>query len=102
MFGGGDTITGSNSGTTATIIDLLQASTGYGLATRITYTVTGGTNSNLNDTIDNGSGVTASVIDGPIDEIGNAVEDNQDINITASRDAIPTKIDLQLAAGSNH
>ena len=70
LFGGGDTITGSNSGTTATIIDLLQASVpGYGLATRITYTVTGGTNFNLNDTIDNGSGVTASVIDGPIDEL---------------------------------
>jgi len=102
LFGGGDTITGSNSGTTATIIDLLQASVpGYGLATRITYTVTGGTNFNLNDTIDNGGGVTASVIDGPIDEIGNAVEDaNSDINITASRDATSTKIDLQLAAGS--
>ena len=102
LFGGGDTITGSNSGTTATIIDLLQASVpGYGLATRITYTVTGGTNFNLNDTIDNGGGVTASVIDGPIDEIGNAVEDvNSDINITASRDSTSTKIDLQLAAGS--
>ena len=102
LFGGGDTITGSNSGTTATIIDLLQASVpGYGLATRITYTVTGGTNFNLNDTIDNGSGVTASVIDGPIDEIGNAVEDaTTDINITASRDATSTKINLQLAAGS--
>ena len=100
MFGGGDTITGSNSGTTATIIDLLQASVpGYGLATRITYTVTGGTNFNLNDTIDNGSGVTASVIDGPIDEIGNAVEDvNSDVNITASRDSSSTKIDLQLGS----
>ena len=101
QFGGGDTITGSATGTQATIIDLQQQSMpGYGQALRITYTVTQGNNFTTADEISSG-GVTANVIDGPMQELGNAVEDvNSDISISASRDASATTIDLQLNAGS--
>ena len=93
VFSSGQTITGSNSGATGTIIDFVQASIPvYGIATRITYTLTSGTNFNLSDTIDNGGGVTATVFDAAIPAIGNAVvQGSSDVTITADRDATATK-----------
>ena len=101
-FSSGQTITGSNSGATGTIIDFVQASIPvYGIATRITYTLTSGTNFNLVDTIDNGGGVTASVFDTAIPAIGNAVvQGSSDITITADRDATATKLTFDIATGS--
>ena len=98
-FSTGQTITGSNSGATGTIIDFVQASIPvYGIATRITYTLTSGTNFNLVDTIDNGGGVTASVFDTAIPAIGNAVvQGSSDITITADRDATATKLTFNLS-----
>lgn len=98
LFGGGDTITGSNSGATGVIYDLIQESVpGYGLATRITYNLTSGANFNTNDLIDNGSGVTANVIDAGIFELGNGVEDAQsDITVSATRSNSETTINFQI------
>ena len=102
LFAGGNTITGSNSGATGVIYDLIQENVpGYGLATRITYNLTSGSDFNTNDLIDNGSGVTANVIDAGIKEIGNGVEDaNSDITVTASRSNSETTINFQLNADS--
>ena len=101
-FSSGQTITGSNSGATGTIIDFVQASIPvYGIATRITYTLTSGTNFNLSDTIDNGGGVTATVFDAAIPAIGNAVvQGSSDVTITADRDATATKLTFDIATGS--
>ena len=102
LFAGGETITGSNSGATGVIYDLIQAQVpGYGLATRISYNLTSVADFSLNDTINNGSGVTADVIDTGINEIGNGVEDAQsDVTVTASRSNSETTINFQLNAGS--
>ena len=102
VFSSGQTITGSNSGATGTIIDFVQASIPvYGIATRITYTLTSGTNFNTVDTIDNGGGVTATVFDAAIPAIGNAVvQGSSDITITADRDATATKLTFDIATGS--
>ncbi len=101
-FSSGQTITGSNSGATGTIIDFVQASIPvYGIATRITYTLTSGTNFNNVDTIDNGGGVTATVFDAAIPAIGNAVvQGNSDIQVYADRDATSTKLTLDIVPGA--
>lgn len=102
LFAGGNTITGSNSGAIGTIYDLIQENVpGYGLATRITYNLTSGSDFNTNDLIDNGSGVTANVIDAGIKELGNGVEDaGSDITVTATRSNSETTINFQLNADS--
>ena len=101
-FSTGNTLTGSNSGATGTIIDFVQASIPvYGIATRITYTLTSGTNFNLSDTVNNGGGVTATVFDAAIPAIGNAVvQGSSDITITADRDATATQLTFNIATGS--
>ena len=102
LFAGGQTITGSNSGATGVIYDLIQEQVpGYGLATRITYNLTSVADFNTNDLIDNGSSVTANVIDAGIKEIGNGVEDSQsDITVSATRSNSETTINFQLNAGA--
>ena len=102
QFAGGNTITGSNSGATAVIYDLIQETVpGYGLATRISYNQTSVADFNLNDLIDNGAGVTANVIDRGIDEIGNGILDaGSDITVTASRTNSQTTINYQINAGT--
>ena len=102
LFAGGMTITGSNSGATGVIYDLIQENVpGYGLATRISYNLTSGTDFNTNDLIDNGAGVTANVVNAGIYEIGNGVEDaGSDITVTATRTNSETTINFQLNADS--
>jgi len=102
LFGGGETITGSNSSATGIIYDLIQENVpGYGLATRISYNQTSVADFNTNDLIDNGSGVTANVINAGIDEIGNGIEDaGSDITVTATRTNSQTTINFQLNAGT--
>ena len=101
LFGGGQTITGSNSGATGVIYDLIQEQVpGYGLATRISYNLTSVADFSLNDTINNGSGVTADVIDTGIKELGNGVESvSSDITVSASRTNSETTINFQLKSG---
>ena len=101
LFGGGQTITGSSSGATGVIYDLIQEQVpGFGLATRITYNLTSVADFNTNDTIDNGSGVTANVIDTGIRELGNGVESvNSDITVSATRTNSETTINFQINNG---
>ena len=101
-FSAGDTFTGSNSSATGTVIDTEGLTLPGGtIATRITYTQDTVANFNTNDVITSNTGVTAQVVDGPMNELGAGVEvATSDINIHVNRTNTETEIDFRIRADS--
>ena len=98
-FAASDVITGSVTGATGTIteVEVLVLPGGVN-ATRITFNWTSSpTAFTTADIIDTGGGVTAQVIDAPMNEVANAVMSaSSDVSITATRGANDTEIDFQI------
>ena len=69
-----DTITGSGTSATGTVIDVENVSIGGVAHNLLTYTLTSGGNFNLGDVVDTGGGVTAQAKLGPLDEYALATE----------------------------
>ena len=101
-FADGDTFTGNNSSAGGTIIDVEALTLPGGIvATRITYTQDTVANFNTNDLITTPGGVSAQVIDGPMNELGTGVEvATSDINIHVNRTSTETEIDFRIRADS--
>jgi hypothetical protein len=100
-FAVGNTITGSSTGSVGTIIDYESVVLPGTLnARRITYSLVSGPDFSTSDVISFG-GVSAQIIDGPINELANGVPAaGTDITITATRTTAQTDLDLQIVAGS--
>ena len=101
-FAASDTFTGSNSSASGTVLDVEGLTLPGGtIATRITYTQDSVPNFNTNDVITSNGGVTAQVIDGPMNELGAGVEiATSDINIHVNRTTTETEIDFRIRADS--
>ena len=101
-FAASDTFTGSNSNASGTVVDVEGLTLPGGtIATRITYTQDSVPNFNTNDVITSNGGVTAQVIDGPMNELGAGVEiGTSDINIHVNRTTTETEIDFRIRADS--
>ncbi len=94
----GDTITVASKSGTVVDIEAVTDSI-LGSVSIITYTPVAGVFANA-ESITN-STATATIVDGPVDEVANAPEDNaSDVNISVTRDASGAKINLQLEANS--
>jgi len=102
LFAVGNTITGSSTGSVATIIDYESVVLPGTLnARRITYSLVSGPDFNTLDSVSTGGGVSAQVIDGPMNELANGVmSGSTDISITATRTTAQTDLNLQIVAGS--
>ncbi len=101
-FADGDTFTGNNSSAGGTIIDVEALTLPGGIvSTRITYTQDTVANFNTNDLITTPGGVSAQVIDGPMNELGTGIEvATSDINIHVNRTSTETEIDFRIRADS--
>lgn len=102
IFVVGNTITGSSTGTVATIVDYESVVLPGALnARRITFASVSGSGFSTLDSISTGGGVSAQVIDGPMNELANGVmSGSTDITITATRTTAQTDLNLQIVAGS--
>ena len=102
VFAVGNTITGSSTGSVGTIIDYeAVVLPGTLNARRITYSLVSGPDFNTLDSVSTGGGVSAQVIDGPMNELANGVmSGSTDISITATRTTAQTDLNLQIVAGS--
>jgi hypothetical protein len=102
IFVVGNTITGSSTGTVATIVDYESVILPGALnARRITFASVSGPGFSTLDSISTGGGVAAQVIDGPMNELANGVmSGSTDISITATRSTAQTDLNLQIVAGS--
>ena len=99
----GDNFTGTITGATGTIVDLI-ATTGYeGALISVLYTPVTGTIT-IEDVLSVVGGATGQVIDGPIDEWANGVwSGSSDIELTATRVLAPsryTSLNAQIKAGT--
>jgi len=101
-FAVGNTLTGSVTGSTATIVDYDAVTLPAGTAARrVTYQLISGPDFTTADSVSTGGGVSAQVIDGPMNEIANAVADPaSDITLTATRTTAQTNLNIQIVAGS--
>ena len=111
-FVAGDVITGSISGATGTVIDVVDGLVGIeGNIVEITYDVLTGVFSDgkpadgpAADVLTAPGGKQGNVIDGPIDEWANGIADvNSDITITSTRTTGPgreTTVDMGITPGS--
>ena len=102
LFVVGNTITGSSTGTVATIVDYESVVLPGALnARRITFAAVSGPGFSTLDSVSTGGGVAAQVIDGPMNELANGVmSGSTDISITATRSTAQTDLNLQIVAGS--
>lgn len=102
LFANGNTITGSSTGSVATIVDYESVVLPGSLnARRITYALVSGPDFSTLDSVSTGGGVSAQVIDGPMNELANGVmSGSTDISITATRTTAQTDLNLQIVAGS--
>jgi len=102
LFAVGNTITGSSTGTVATIVDYESVVLPGSLsARRITFAAVSGSGFSTLDSISTGGGVSAQIIDGPMNELANGVMSaSTDISITATRSTAQTDLNLQIVAGS--
>lgn len=102
LFVVGNTITGSSTGSVATIVDYESVVLPGSLnARRITYALVSGPDFSTLDSVSTGGGVSAQVIDGPMNELANGVmSGSTDISITATRTTAQTDLNLQIVAGS--
>jgi len=102
LFVVGNTITGSSTGTVATIVDYESVVLPGSLnARRITFAAVSGPGFSTLDSVSTGGGVAAQVIDGPMNELANGVmSGSTDISITATRSTAQTDLNLQIVAGS--
>jgi len=102
IFVVGNTITGSSTGTVATIVDYESVVLPGALnARRITFASVSGPGFSTLDSISTGGGVSAQIIDGPMNELANGVmSGSTDISITATRSTAQTDLNLQIVAGS--
>ena len=102
LFAVGNTITGSSTGSVATIVDYESVVLPGTLnARRITYALVSGPDFSTLDSVSTGGGVSAQVIDGPMNELANGVmSGSTDISITATRTTAQTDLNLQIVAGS--
>ena len=102
LFVVGNTITGSSSGSVATIVDYESVVLPGSLnARRVTYSLVSGPDFSTLDSVSTGGGVAAQVIDGPMNELANGVMSaSTDITITATRSTAQTDLNLQIVAGS--
>jgi hypothetical protein len=102
LFAVGNTITGSSTGSVATIVDYESVVLPGTLnARRITYSLVSGPDFSTLDSVSTGGGVSAQVIDGPMNELANGVmSGSTDISITATRTTAQTDLNLQIVAGS--
>lgn len=102
LFVVGNTITGSSTGTVATIVDYESVVLPGALnARRITFASVSGPGFSTLDSISTSGGVAAQVIDGPMNELANGVmSGSTDITITATRTTAQTDLNLQIVAGS--
>lgn len=97
-----DSFSGSNSGANGTVIEQESLTLpGNVTAVRITYTLDSVADFNTNDTISTLGGVSAQVLDGPMNEMGNGVETaDSDINVHVNRTQTETEIDFRIRADS--
>ena len=102
LFVVGNTITGSSTGTVATIVYYESVVLPGSLnARRITFAAVSGSGFSTLDSISTGGGVTAQIIDGPMNELAKGVMSaSTDISITATRSTAQTDLNLQIVAGS--
>ena len=101
LFAPTNTITGSSSGATGTVVDVESVVLPGALsARRITYQLTSIADFTTADVISFG-GISAQIIDGPMNELANGVmSGSTDITITATRTTAQTTVDLQIVGGS--
>jgi len=100
----GDTITGSPSGATGTVVDITSVTDEIlGSQRKIVYTPVSGTFNTSTDSISNGVANATIATDAPsvMDDIVQAGEDSaSDINVSINRTASSVTYDLQIEAGA--